>query len=33
MPLEYEVDNKLKALAPLLDEHAEWFGRLMRRLF
>lgn len=33
MALKYEIDNRLKALAPVLDEHAEWFGRVMRRAF
>ena len=33
MPLTYEQDLRLKALAPVLDEHAEWFGRVMRALF
>jgi diguanylate cyclase (GGDEF)-like protein len=30
MTLSYEVDNKLKALSPILDEHSEWFGRVVR---
>ncbi len=33
MALTYEIDNQLKALAPVLDEHAEWFGLVMRCLF
>lgn len=33
MPLSYEVNSSLKALAPVLDEHAEWFSLVMRRLF
>lgn len=33
MPLDYEVDSKLKALAPVIDEHAEWFGRATKRMF
>ncbi len=32
MALTYEVDNRLKAIAPVLDEHAEWFGNVMRRI-
>ena len=32
MALTYEVDNRLKAIAPVLDEHAEWFGHVMRRM-
>ncbi len=33
MALKYEIDDKLKTLVPVLDEHAEWFGRVMRRVF
>lgn len=33
MPLDYEIDSKLKALAPVIDEHAEWFGRATKRIF
>ncbi len=33
MSLEYEVESRLRALAPILDEHAEWFGRVMRHVF
>lgn len=33
MPLSYEVSNSLKELAPVLDEHAEWFSLVMRRIF
>jgi len=33
MPLDYEIDSKLKALAPVIDEHAEWFGRATKRVF
>jgi diguanylate cyclase len=32
MALTYEVDNRLKSIAPVLDEHAEWFGHVMRRM-
>lgn len=31
MALTYEVDDKLKALIPVLEEHAEWYGHVMRR--
>ncbi len=33
MTLSYEVDSKLKTLAPVLDEHADWYSRVMRRIF
>ncbi len=33
MALDYEIDSKLKSLAPVLDEHAEWFGRATKRIF
>ena len=33
MPLDYEIDSKLKALAPVIDEHAEWFGGVTKRIF
>lgn len=33
MPLSYEVDGKLQHLAPMMDEHAEWYGRVMRCAF
>lgn len=33
MPLDYDNENKLKGLAPILDEHAEWYGHVMRRVF
>ncbi len=33
MPLDYEIDSKLKALSPVLDEHGEWFGRVTKRIF
>lgn len=33
MPLTYEQDSRLKALSPVLDEHAEWFGRVIRQIF
>lgn len=33
MPLSYEVDGKLQHLAPVMDEHAEWYGRVMRAAF
>jgi diguanylate cyclase (GGDEF)-like protein len=33
MPLTYEQDSGFKALASVLDEHAEWLGRLMRKVF
>lgn len=32
MPLNYEQNNRLKALAPVLDEHAEWFSHVMRQV-
>lgn len=33
MTLDYETDSKLKALAPVLDEHAEWFCRATKHIF
>ncbi|MBU0859650.1 MAG: hypothetical protein KJ667_06910, partial [Alphaproteobacteria bacterium] len=33
MPLTYEIDGKLQQLAPVMDEHAEWYGRVMRLAF
>ena len=33
MPLSYEVDGKLQFIAPVMDEHAEWYGRVMRAAF
>lgn len=33
MPLSYEIDGKLQHLAPVMDEHAEWYGRVMRMAF
>lgn len=33
MPLIYDQDSRLRALSPVLDEHAEWFGRVLRHIF
>ena len=33
MPLTYDQDSRLRALSPVLDEHAEWFGRVVRHIF
>ncbi len=33
MPLIYDQDTRLHALSPVLDEHAEWFGRVIRHIF
>jgi len=33
MPLTYDSDSKIKDLAPVLDEHADWFGQSVRQLF
>lgn len=33
MPLTYDQDSHLKALLPVLDEHGEWLGRIMRQIF
>lgn len=33
MPLTYEQDSQLNNLAPVLDEHAEWFNRIIRHAF
>lgn len=33
MALSYDHDTYIKALAPVLDEHGEWLGRVMRRVF
>lgn len=32
MTLEYNHDERLKALAPILDEYTEWFMQLLRRI-
>ena len=32
MSLSYEFDHKLALLAPVLDEQAEWFSYVMRRI-
>jgi diguanylate cyclase (GGDEF)-like protein len=32
MAVSYETDSRLKALKPVLDEHAEWFGAVIRCL-
>ncbi|QQG35558.1 MAG: diguanylate cyclase [Micavibrio aeruginosavorus] len=33
MALSYEIDSKLKELSPIIDEHAEWYNRVMRAVF
>ena len=33
MALNYDNDSKIKPLAPVLDEHAEWYGRVISRSF
>lgn len=33
MALDYEIDNKLKSISAVVDEHAEWFGRATKRIF
>ena len=33
MALSYEVDSKLKAISPIVDEHAEWYSRVLRAVF
>ncbi len=33
MALTYEIDTKLKALAPVLDEHADWYAQVLRRVY
>ncbi|MCM2343374.1 MAG: diguanylate cyclase [Alphaproteobacteria bacterium] len=33
MALTYEIDSKLKELSPIIDEHAEWYNRVMRAVF
>jgi diguanylate cyclase len=33
MPLTYDQNSQLKALLPVLDEHGEWLGRIMRQIF
>lgn len=33
MALDYEIDNKLKSITAVIDEHAEWFGRATKRIF
>lgn len=33
MPLSYEIDGKLQQLVPVMDEHAEWYGHVMRQAF
>jgi diguanylate cyclase (GGDEF)-like protein len=33
MSLSYEIENRIKALSPILDEYSEWYGRVVRRSF
>lgn len=33
MALSYEIDSKLKAISPIVDEHAEWYSRVLRAVF
>lgn len=33
MALSYEIDSKLKELSPIVDEHAEWYSRVLRSVF
>lgn len=33
MALNYEIDNKLKALSPIVDEHADWYAQIISRIF
>lgn len=32
MPVDYEMQQNLKALAPVLDEHADWYARLVKKI-
>lgn len=33
MPLNYQIDGTLQRLAAALDEHADWYGRVIRHAF
>lgn len=33
MALNYEIDNKLKALSPVVDEYADWYAQVIARAF
>ncbi len=33
MPLEYELSEKLQAIAPVQEEHTAWFGEIVRQAF
>ncbi len=33
MDTEFEAQNKLSKLAPVLEDHAEWYGQTLRRIF
>lgn len=33
MALNYEIDDKLKALSPVVDEHADWYTQIISRVF
>lgn len=33
MALSYEIDSKLSGLSPVLDEHADWYNRVLRRIY
>ena len=33
MALSYEIDSKLKALAPVVDEHIDWYAQVLRRIY
>jgi diguanylate cyclase len=33
MALSYEIDSKLKGLTPVLDEHADWYAQVLRRIY
>lgn len=33
MALSYEIDSKLKELAPVVDEHIDWYAQVLRRVY
>lgn len=33
MPLDYDLDTKLKALLPVREEHTEWYSAIIRKVF
>jgi diguanylate cyclase len=33
MPLDYDLDTRLKALSPVREEHTQWYSAIMRKAF